>query len=45
MTTPASSLDPKDGVWDIDAWLDRVTGPDWQPYDSGLLAESLAGDE
>jgi prevent-host-death family protein len=27
------------GGWNADAWLDQITGPDWEPYDSGLAAE------
>ncbi len=34
-----TALAPESGRWDIDAWLERVTGPDWEPYDSGLAAE------
>jgi antitoxin (DNA-binding transcriptional repressor) of toxin-antitoxin stability system len=31
---------PTDGdAWEVDSWLDRVTGPDWKPYDSGLVAD------
>jgi antitoxin (DNA-binding transcriptional repressor) of toxin-antitoxin stability system len=25
--------------WDANAWLDRVTGSDWAPYESGLATE------
>jgi prevent-host-death family protein len=34
-----TALAPTEGAWDPDAWLDSVTGPDWQPYDSGMATE------
>lgn len=27
------------GRWNAEAWLVRITGADWEPYDSGLAAE------
>ena len=36
------AVTPNDGAWDVNAWLDQVTGPDWEPYDSGLLAQVTA---
>lgn len=28
--------------WDADAWIERVIGADWAPYDSGLADEVAA---
>ena len=28
--------------WDADAWIERVVGADWAPYDSGLADEVAA---
>lgn len=34
-----TALTTATGGWNADAWLEQITGPDWQPYDSGLAAE------
>lgn len=34
-----TALTKVDGTWNVDAWLDQITGPDWVPYDSGLAAD------
>ena len=39
LTAPA----PDKGGWDVDAWLDQVTGPNCERYDSGL-ADDVAAD-
>lgn len=36
------AITPNDGAWDVNAWLDQVTGPDWEPYDSGLQGDVAA---
>jgi prevent-host-death family protein len=42
------ALTSSDSTWDVDAWLDQITGPNWEPYDSGLaddVAARRAADE
>jgi prevent-host-death family protein len=34
-----TALSTSKGGWNPDAWLDQITGADWEPYDSGLAAE------
>lgn len=34
-----TALVPNHSGWDADAWLNRITGPDWESYDSGLAAD------
>lgn len=34
-----TALQPSIAVWDVDSWLDHISGANWQPYDSGLAAE------
>lgn len=36
------AITPNDGAWDVNAWLDQATGPDWEPYDSGLQGDLAA---
>lgn len=40
-----TAIAPSDGTWDADAWLETVTGSDWEPYDSGLAAHVSAARE
>lgn len=35
-----TALSTPSGRWNVDGWLDQITGPDWEPYDSGLAAEA-----
>jgi antitoxin (DNA-binding transcriptional repressor) of toxin-antitoxin stability system len=37
-----TALSTASGGWNADAWLDQLTGPDWEPYDSGLAADTSA---
>ena len=37
-----TALSTTSGGWNADAWLDKITGPDWAPYDSGLAADAEA---
>jgi prevent-host-death family protein len=37
-----TALSTTSGGWNADAWLDQVTGLDWEPYDSGLAADAEA---
>lgn len=34
-----TALSTSAGGWNADAWLNQITGADWEPYDSGLAAE------
>ncbi len=34
-----TALSGGSGEWIADAWIEQITGPDWEPYDSGLAAE------
>jgi antitoxin (DNA-binding transcriptional repressor) of toxin-antitoxin stability system len=34
-----TALSTASGGWNVDAWLDHIVGPDWEPYDSGLAAD------
>ncbi len=40
-----TAITPSNGIWDADAWLETVTGSDWEPYDSGLAAQVNAARE
>lgn len=37
-----TAIAPNDGRWDADAWLETITGSDWEPYDSGLADDVAA---
>jgi prevent-host-death family protein len=37
-----TALRPTSRAWDVDSWLDQISGSDWEPYDSGLAAEVAA---
>ena len=34
-----TALSTTSGGWNADAWLDQISGPNWEPYDSGLAAD------
>ena len=35
-----TALSTTSGRWNADAWLDHITGPDWEPYESGLATDA-----
>ncbi len=34
-----TAITAEDQTWNVDAWLETITGLDWAQYDSGLAAE------
>jgi prevent-host-death family protein len=36
-----TAITSEDRIWNVDAWLETITGSDWTLYDSGLAAEII----